>query len=108
MACEHSEKFKLCYAFDLDGTIFFESVPKKEKTDIPINAVVKKVNKLYDLGNHITIFTARHDKSHHETEESLRRAGVKFHRLICSKPLFDFYVCDRAIGVNDFANNNNY
>lgn len=96
------------WVFDLDGTIcdttydpdtyaYIESVPRKE--------VVEKINELYDMGEHITIFTARgavHKKDWGpETKKQLEDWGVKYHELRFGKPGGEIYVDDRTISPEE-------
>jgi len=99
------------WVFDLDGTIcdttydfdtweYLESTPRKD--------IIKKINELYDSGEHITIFTARgsvHKRDWlDETKKQLSDWGVKYHELRFGKPGGEIYVDDRTISPEEFLN----
>lgn len=97
------------YCFDLDGTLCSLS-SKDYSTAIPILEAIKEVNRLYDLGNIIKIFTARGTTSKIDytilTEQQLKTWGLKYHELIMNtKPSFDILIDDRAINAYDWRKN---
>jgi len=72
---------------------------------------IKVINSLYDKGFNIKIFTARymgrfkenkkkvlHKKN--ETENYLKKWGLKFDELIMGKPSYDIFVDDKAFGFS--------
>ena len=101
------------WVFDIDGTICNTEYKKKEgkwkyKNATPRQDVIDKINQLYDMGEHITIFTARGSvfKLDWETitKQQLSSWGVKYHELRFGKPGGDIYVDDRTITPDDFVN----
>ena len=99
------------WIFDLDGTIchtdythdtwdYIDSIPKQD--------VIEKINKLYDIGEYIIIFTARGSiiKKDWEliTKKQLDDWGVKYHELKFGKPGGEVYVDDRTITPDEFIN----
>ena len=101
------------YVFDLDGTIctdtkgaYLEARPNLNRIEI--------VNKLFDEGNQIVIYTARgmgssgndrelaREKWELFTLNQLRIWGVKYHNLYLGKPAGDIYIDDKAISDSDF------
>ena len=103
----------MIFCFDLDnvicnteGTDYSISVPHKE--------VIEKINSLYKNNNKILIFTARYMGRNNEnvdmaikqgfdsTEKQLKKWGVKYHKLIFGKPVYDVYVDDKNF---EFKNN---
>ena len=108
------------YAFDLDETLctrhpnFEDLGPKKYTHCTPIRDMVDKVNKLYDDGNTIIIFTARgmsyfkgdihkiYSELFDITQKSLFYWGVKYHTLIMGKPHYDFLIDDKSISIEEF------
>jgi hypothetical protein len=98
--------------FDIDNTL-----GKTEKLDYekskPIKSRIKIVNKLYDQGHIIKIFTARYMGKHNgnvriikkkyfkKTQNQLKRWGIKFHKLIMGKPIFDIFVDDKSYNTKD-------
>ena len=63
----------------------------------------KKINRLYEFGHEIILFTARGSKTAKDwkdvTETQMNKWGVKYHRLIFGKPAADFYVDDKCIHI---------
>ena len=90
---------KLIYAIDIDGTIAFTN-GNDYIHSVPILEAVAKVNKLYNEGHQIKMFTARGSYSGRDwrelTEKQLKGWGVKYHELIFGKPSFDILVDDRS------------
>lgn len=94
--------------FDIDGVIAENWNGDYSKAP-PVPEGIEAVNKAYDDGYNITLFTARYGKRHpgfqyqygyEETLTWLRKHGVKFHRLIMGKPAGDVYVDDKAVRVD--------
>lgn len=77
-------------AIDFDDTIF------DTKNRIPMKGAVKAINKLYNEGNQITVFTTRPDYFSPDIEAMMRAWGIKFHRVICGKPTYDLLIDDKA------------
>jgi hypothetical protein len=98
--------------FDIDETIC-----KTDRLNYhlskPIKNKVLLINKLYDKGYIIKLFTSRYMGRHKgnvniiekkffkKTEKQLRTWGLKFHELIMGKPLYDIFVDDKAYNVKD-------
>jgi cytidyltransferase-like protein len=97
------------YCFDIDGTLC-HLVPNGDySVAIPMAKAVDEVNRLYDEGNTIILFTARGASSgmdwHDMTVDQLRSWGLKYHRLITKgKPSFDVLIDDKAINASDWRN----
>jgi len=94
------------YCFDLDGTLC-HTKDKDYSSSIPIDFAIKEVNRLYNLGHTIKIFTARGTTSKIDytdlTKKQLDNWGVKFHELITNtKPSFDIFIDDKAVNANDW------
>lgn len=96
------------FVFDIDGVIaeFREALdyasagPNKEMIEI--------INKLYDAGNYIVLFTARGYKTGIDwtdvTQKQMEDWGVKYHELKFGKPDADYYVDDKMLGLNTLYN----
>jgi D-sedoheptulose 7-phosphate isomerase len=94
------------YWVDLDNTLcktegnnYYNSIPDKER--------IAMVNQLYDLGEHIVIWTSRGTVSNKDWEELTRKQlstwCVKYHSLrVSEKP--DFLIDDIAILPEQFFN----
>ncbi len=104
------------YVFDIDGTICTDSKGDYESAE-PIMERIQRVNKLFEEGNRIILFTARGMGSSNNdvefaikmwdaiTREQLAGWGVKYHKLFLGKPAGDVYVDDKAICDLDFFKN---
>ena len=95
----------MIYCFDLDGTLcssspgdYAKAVPWQERIDV--------VNRLFDEGNHIKIYTARGmtTKVNYRSmvKWQLDHWGVKYHELIMGKPAADIYIDDKGINAGRF------
>jgi len=112
------------YVFDIDGTICTQSHADYEhevkSTNHPYDKAkpwkdrIKKINMLYDNGDHITYMTARamgrfsgdSERAIKEfetfTRKQLKSWGCKFHKLILGKPHADKFIDDKGINSEDF------
>ncbi len=102
----------MIYCFDLDGTICIQTTSSKYHEAAPIPEMVKKINKLFDDGNTIKIFTARGGTTALDwekfTESQLSDWGVKYHELIMGKPSADFYIDDKSMSPGEFILGKDY
>lgn len=93
------------YAFDIDNTLVHTTEGKYEQS-VPIISRIESVNRLYDTGHTIYLFTARGSSSGKDwrkfTEEQMQRFGVKYHQLIMGKPDVDVFVDDKAISTQEW------
>jgi capsule biosynthesis phosphatase len=104
----------LCEQVDTSGPLGIMSYADAE----PIWESIEKLNDLYYLGWHVTIFTARGmntldgDVEKIErvlrglTERWLKNAGVFYDVLKFGKPPADFYVDDRSLRPDEFVSEN--
>lgn len=91
--------------FDIDGVIAqFDPVLRYDKAQ-PDKGMIEIVNRLYDYGNKIVLFTARGSETGIDWSETTRaqmeRWGVKFHELKFGKPAATFYVDDRNLSLDE-------
>lgn len=86
---------------DLDGTICQEMRQFSRCLANPIPDAVDTVNKLYDAGNIIIIYSARTWAEYEMTVDWLRKHGLKYHQLFMGKPVGDVWIDDRAITANN-------
>ena len=98
--------------FDLDGTLCSNTYGKYH-TAKPIKKAIKKINKYFDEGNYIIIFTARYmgrnkgniKKAYvdgfEEAENQLKKWGVKYNELILGKPEYDILFDDKSFCYNE-------
>jgi len=102
----------MIYCIDIDGTICTKTEDSTYKNAKPRQLVIDKINRLYDEGNHIKIFTARGGTTGKDwtklTTEQLRKWGVKYHSLITGKPAADFYIDDKGLNPGEFVLGRDY
>ena len=93
------------YCFDIDGTIFATEDSDYPNSQ-PIPHRIALLNKLYDEGHQITIFTARGTLTGIDwrelTIEQLEKWGVRYHTLILGKPHADIFIDDKGANDKDF------
>lgn len=93
------------YAFDLDGTLCTLTYGKYENAE-PYRDRIRRVNKLFEEGHTILIFTARGATSKRDMRDftlwQLSKWGINFHELITGKPHFDLLIDDKAMSDRDF------
>jgi len=92
------------FCFDIDGVIAITADTSDYAKSLPNPDIISLVNRLYDYGNNIRLFTARGymtGKNWKEvTEKQLKIWGVKYHELIFGKPNADYYVDDHAMTLH--------
>ena len=82
---------------DIDGTICSEELTFSRSLAVPKQGAVEAVNKLYESGHTILLYTARSWNEYEMTEDWLKRNGFNYHQLIMGKPIGDVWIDDRAI-----------
>lgn len=104
------------YVIDIDGTLCSKNEINYSMA-VPFTDRIKKINELYDQGNHITLFTARGMNTYNGnikevylhyydfTIDQLKKWEVKYHILIMGKPSGDFYIDDKGINADEFFTN---
>lgn len=102
--------------FDFDDTISFSKNRDWKNAD-PNIPLIEKINKLYNEGWQIDIFTARGSLSCNTRDEAkekylggmedwLKRNGIKYHSVSFDKPLATYYIDDKALTPEEFININ--
>lgn len=103
----------MTYVFDVDGTVCNNTYGKYEEAQ-PYYERINKINKLYDEGHKIIMFTARgmeryngdlekvNERFYYFTLEQLKNWGIKFHQLKLGKPAADAYIDDKGIKDENF------
>lgn len=93
------------YAIDIDNTLVSTN-GSDYINSTPIQHRIDKLNRLYDSGNTIYLFTARGSSSGNDyrklTEEQMAKFGVKYHRLIFGKPDVDLFIDDKAMSTTEW------
>lgn len=91
------------FVFDIDGVIAKLQKDLDYALSEPDERMIRIINRLYDYGNKIVLFTARGYVTGKDwskvTEEQMRRWGVKYHELKFGKPNADYYVDDKMLSL---------
>ncbi len=99
---------KIIFCFDIDNTICKTTTNKYSKS-IPIKKNISIINKLYDKGHFINIYTSRYmgrtnsNKrktiliGYKKTFNQLKKWKLKFHKLIMGKPRYDVFIDDKNL-----------
>ena len=94
----------MIYVIDIDNTISITEGVNYEDAK-PNQKIIDYINKLYDEGHRIIIYTARGTTSKINwrklTEWQLKKWKVKYHELKFGKIIYDFWIDDRAINPKD-------
>lgn len=92
------------FVFDIDGVIAQFNESLDYAASVSNEAMIRIVNKLYDMGNYIVLFTARGSKTGIDwtdtTKKQLEQWGVKYHELKFGKPDATFYIDDKMLDIN--------
>ncbi len=95
----------MIYCFDIDGTICTNTFGEYEKAK-PYEERIRLINKLYEEGNIIKLFTARGSTTKINwrsfTESQLEDWGLNYTILQLGKPEADIYIDDKGSNDNDF------
>jgi len=93
--------------FDIDGVIADFDPSLNYGKAKPVKNVIAMVNRLYDYGNKIILFTARGGETGIDwsvmTQAQMREWGVKYHQLRFGKPAATFYVDDKNLSLSELA-----
>lgn len=92
------------YVIDIDGTICFTPSDRDYTKAEPFPEAVCEINKLYQQGNKIILFTARGASSgknwHDLTVKQVKDWGINFHELIDKgKPDGDIFIDDKGLNA---------
>ncbi len=89
---------------DIDGVLMTQD-PNNEidyENAEPIKENIEKINKMYEAGDNITLWTSRGSLTGIDhrvlTLKQLKKFGVKYHTLRMDKPYYDEFIDDRARG----------
>ncbi len=93
------------FAFDIDGTICTNTYGKYDLAQ-PYPQRIEHINKLYNEGHTIKMFTARGSTTQKNwfdfTSNQISSWGLKFHELIIGKPEADIFIDDKAVNHNSW------
>lgn len=79
---------------DLDGVLAKPTQPENYATAQAIHENITKVNKLYDKGWRVVIYTGRGWFNYDMTAHWLKSRGVKYHELVMGKLVAHYYIDD--------------
>jgi histidinol phosphatase-like enzyme len=103
-------KDKKTYFVDIDETICISPKDRNYINAEPIPERIDKINSLYEDGHTIIYWTARGSGSgmdwYSVTFDQLRDWGAKHHELRLGKPIYDLFICDKAINSESFFDDN--
>ena len=95
------------FVFDIDGVIATIVPTNDYALAGPMVENIKRLNRLYDAGNTIVLFTARGTVTGinwtEVTQKQMLDWGVRYHRLQFGKPAADYYIDDKMIGFDTLA-----
>ncbi len=95
----------MVYCIDIDGTLCTDTDGSYEEAEPHLDRIAH-VNRLYDEGHTIKLFTARGSTTgvnwRELTEAQMRSWGVRYHELILGKPFGHLYVDDKAVSADVF------
>ena len=96
------------YCFDIDGTICQNTFGEYELAE-PIEERIQFINKLFESGCEIIMFTARGSTTNIDwtdfTKKQLNEWGLKYSKLLLGKPYAEIFVDDKGIEANTFFDN---
>ena len=91
------------FVFDIDGVIAMYREDLAYDKALPNRRMIDIINRLYDWGNRIVLYTARGYVTgidwREVTEGQMRDWGLKYHELLLTKPNADFYVDDKMMDL---------
>ena len=102
---------KKIFCFDLDNTLCVTTGNNYQKSK-PLKKKIKIVNKLFEEGHIIKIFTARFmgrskenivkakKRGYSLSKNQLKKWKLKHHILIMGKPSFDYLIDDKSINFD--------
>ena len=82
---------------DLDGTICTEEKTYSRSLAKPMDKAKETIEKLYNEGHIIIIYTSRSWMEYEMTVDWLGKNNIKYHQLIMGKPIGDYWIDDRAL-----------
>lgn len=91
------------FVFDIDGTICSEEKSQERIFAKPKLETIELINKLFDRGNLIILYSARGWDQLRITEEWLKLNKVKYNTLILGKPVYDYWIDDRCLNIKDIG-----
>ncbi len=97
----------LTFVVDVDGVVASLTSGNDYTLATPLASTIRLVNRLYDAGHRIVMFTARGSATGIDWTERTRAQldawGLKYHDLRFGKPAGDYYIDDRIMSVSELA-----
>lgn len=91
---------------DIDETICISPDTRDYSEAKPIQKNIDKINCLYDKGDKIVYWTARGSGTginwEDVTKNQLKKWNVKYHEVRFGKPVYDLFICDKAISTEEY------
>jgi hydroxymethylpyrimidine pyrophosphatase-like HAD family hydrolase len=97
-------KLKWTVAVDLDGTLCEPVSPEHYSSAKPMPENIMKVNRLYDKGWQVIIYTGRGWYNYDMTVGWLHRHNVKYHVLAMGKVVAHYYVDSANATLDEVLN----
>lgn len=92
------------FVFDIDGVIALKRDDLDYAQSEPNEKMIQMINRLYEMGNEIILFTARGYVTgidwYEITKKQMESWKVKYHELHMGKPNADYYVDDKMLNMN--------
>ena len=91
---------------DIDETIANTPEDRNYSFSKPIVENIKKANKYYEDGHTVVYWTARGSGTgidwYEVTKDQLDTWGVKYHKLMLGKPVYDLFIDDKAMNPSEW------
>lgn len=91
---------------DIDNTLCLTNGMDYAQAE-PIQNNIDKINKLYDMGHYIIIWSSRGVETGKDyylmTKNQLDQWGVKYHEIKLDKPFFNLLLDDRAKQIENLS-----
>jgi histidinol phosphatase-like enzyme len=81
---------------DLDGTLCTEEKTFERSLAQPLPGAKEGLNRIYDAGHTVVIWTARGWEQYRITKDWLERHGFRYHQILMGKPIATIFIDDRA------------
>jgi dTDP-glucose 4,6-dehydratase len=103
---QNENAHKRTFVIDIDGVVASLTPGNNYALSEPLTSNIEAVNRLYDAGHRIVMFTARGSATGIDwtelTRAQLEKWGLRYHELRLGKPAGDYYVDDRMLSISDF------
>lgn len=90
-------KYKKRIVIDIDGTICDEMPVFEKSISLPKKGSVNFIKKLFNEKYFIILYTSRGWNEYNITKYWLDKYDIKYHILLCGKPIYDIWIDDKAI-----------